>query len=594
MRLNPLRWIGTSITYKLTAAFMLLIITPVLIIGYLSFRFSEEIILKKVGASTSKTLEQTAGNVDNLLNGMISVSNSLNLNQNIVRILAGAKGDLRQEWQNASLIDNLFMTIHSSFFPYNSYFTLISARGRPYTSWDTLRDSTSKLMSESWYRRIPDNRFIWITAQKNYVHEERVRYPEVFTLAGSIQRDMGRKVFGKFIISLPHQEIINILTKAAAFPESNLALLDEGNRPFIQTRAMEGRSFWNKVAGSATGNPGGSFISVAAGRKYLINYQRLNKNGWKVAEIIPYESLLGEIRELRAKITVLLCLFIAVFVMIAAFIAVSITRPIKQLSGSIRRVEDGDLTVRVAVTGWDEVGRLMASFNKMVGKIGDLIDQLYQEQRRERELELEALQAQIKPHFLFNTLNSIRWVAVMNQAESVADMIGALSNLLKMSINSAKFISFEAELESLKSYIFIQQVRYNSRFETVFDFEPAVLKLPTIKLILQPVVENAILHGLAKTAEGRIDVSGRIDGESVLVTVADNGRGMSAARLAEVNRTLDAPAETQGRGIGLINVYQRLRLNFGDRAGLTIVSAPDRGTVVTLKLPLLPERMDEQ
>ncbi len=594
MRLNPLRWIGTSITYKLTAAFMLLIITPVLIIGYLSFRFSEEIILKKVGASTSKTLEQTAGNVDNLLNGMISVSNSLNLNQNIVRILAGAEGDLHQEWQDASLIDNLFMTIHSSFFPYNSYFTLISARGRPYTSWDTLRDSTSNLMSESWYQRIPDNRFIWITTQKNYVHEERVRYPEVFTLAGSIQRDMGRKVFGKFIISIPHQEIINILTKAAAFPESNLTLLDEGNRPFIQTRVMEGRSFWNKLAGSATGNPGGSFISVAGDRKYLINYQRLNKNGWKVAEIIPYESLLGEIRELRAKITVLLCLFIAVFAMIAAFIAISITRPIKQLSGSISRVEDGDLTVRVAVTGRDEVGRLMASFNKMVGKIGDLIDQLYQEQRRERELELEALQAQIKPHFLFNTLNSIRWVAVMNQAESVADMIGALSNLLKMSIGSAKFISFEAELESLKSYIFIQQVRYNSRFETAFDFELAVLKLQTIKLILQPVVENAILHGLAKTSEGKITVSGRVDGESVLITIADNGRGMNAARLAEINRALAAPADPQGRGIGLMNVYQRLRLNFGDRASLTIASEPDRGTVVTLKLPVLPERMDEQ
>jgi two-component system sensor histidine kinase YesM len=491
------------------------------------------------------------------------------------------------------MIDNLFVTIHSTFFPYNSYFTLVSVYNHSYTSWDRLRGSTARMMQEPWYSQIQSNQFSWIRAHDNYVHEERARYPKVFTLAGYIQENMERKVYGKFIISIPHQEIINILRRAAAFPESSLALLDGANHPFILTGAVGKRQFWERVAAATAENPSGSLIAVSKGRKYVINYQRLHKNSWKVAEIIPYTSLLGEIQELRMKIDLVLYLFISLFVIIAALIAISITRPIKELSTSMRRVEDGDLSVRVMPAGEDEVGQLVASFNKMVRKIKDLIDQLYREQRRERELELDALQAQIKPHFLFNTLNSIRWMAVINQADGVADMIGSLSNLLQLSIDPSKFISFEAELESLKSYIHIQQVRYNSRLETIFDIDPAVLRLRTIKLILQPVVENAIIHGLAKSNDGRISVSARRDEHSVIVIIADNGKGISAEKLIQLLRELKESVDQRRSGIGLNNVYQRLRLNFGDRADLSISSEPGVGTTVMLRLPALAEGMEE-
>ncbi len=589
MKIPLLLKIRKSITYKLTVAFVLLIITPVCIIGYLSFRFSETVILEKVGISTSKTLEQTAVNVDNLLNGMISVANTFNLNRDIVEILDRNSLSLEQNWRDATLIDNLFVSIHSTFFPYNSYFTITSATGKSFTSWDTLRGSTFNVMNQNWFKQIPNNRFSWFTAQTNYVHEERSRYPLVFTLAGSIQENIGQKVYGKFLISIPHQELITILKKATVFPESSLVLLDDANRPFIHTGQIGDKRLWAAIDPRELMDTNGSLIIVASHQKYLINYQRLNKNAWKVAEIIPYESLLGEIRQLGSKIGWVLCLFILLFVVIAILIAISITRPIKQLCGSMRKVEDGDLTVQVRVISEDEVGLLVSSFNKMVKKIKELIDQLVIEQRRERELEFEALQAQIRPHFLFNTLNSIRWVAVMNQADSVADMISALSQILKMSINSNKFITIQEELEGLKSYLLLQQVRYNSRLEVSYEIDPAVLQLPIIKLILQPLVENAIIHGLAKSNEGMITVIIHRDGETVIAAIRDNGRGMPSEKVAELNRLPANFNQAQRRGIGLSNVQQRLQLNYGDQAKLTIDSQIGSGTVVTLSWPLLSE-----
>ncbi len=539
--------------------------------------------------STAKTLEQTAANVDNLLNGMISVANTFNLNKEIVEILNRNSRSLEQNWRDAMLIDNLFVSIHSTFFPYNSYFTITSATGKSFTSWDTLRGSTFNGMNQNWYQEISNNRFSWFTAQTNYVHEERSRYSRVFTLAGSIQENIGQKVYGKFLISIPHQEIIMILKKATVFPDSSLVLLDDANQPFIQTGQIGDKRFWAAIAPKDLMDTSGSFIIVASHQKYLINYQRLNKNAWKVAEIIPYESLLGEIRQLGSKIGLVLCLFILLFVVIAILIAISITRPIKQLCGSMRKVEAGDLTAQVCVTSEDEVGVLVASFNKMVKKIKELIDQLVIEQRRERELEFEALQAQIRPHFLFNTLNSIRWVAVMNQADSVADMISALSQILKTSINTNKFITIQEELESVKNYLLLQQVRYNSRFEINYEIDPAVLQLPIIKLILQPLVENAIIHGLAKSNEGMISVTIHRDGESVIAVVRDNGRGMPSAKVAELNQLPDNLNQSQRRGIGLSNVQQRLQLNYGDQAKLTLDSQMGLGTVVTLSWPLLSE-----
>lgn len=435
--------IGQSITTMLIAAFLVLIITPVLIIGYISFKFSEEIILNKVRLSTSKTLEQAASNIDTIFNSMVYASNTINLNKNVEEILSIKNtGDIAQQWKEAQLMDNLFTTINSTFFPYNSYFTIIGDNGKVFTSWNRYKGSIDNIKHQKWYTDAKKGDFLWTPEHDNYVLKEEDQYKKLFTLSRGIQRDVGSEIYGICIVSIPHDEIINILKEASAFPESRLLIVSEDNEVLVQPYAGMENEIWKKDSYNFEEGNKGYFVNTYKNEKYMINYHRLKRNSWKVMEVVPYDSLLGEIKELRGKITLALILFIILFIIISSIIAFSITNPIRKLSKYMKKVEKGDLSVRVETQSRDEIGMLIKSFNKMVVRIKDLIDKLYEEQKRERELEIEALQAQIKPHFLFNTLNSIRWVAIMSQAENVSDMIGALSSLLKMSISSSdKFIT---------------------------------------------------------------------------------------------------------------------------------------------------------
>ena len=289
---------------------------------------------------------------------------------------------------------------------------------------------------------------------------------------------------------------------------------------------------------------------------------------------------------------------IAIFgiVIIASVIALSdyvsrtITSPIKYLSNVTRRVSEGDLTVRANLNEGAEVGVLSESLDVMIGRINELIEQVKVEQINLRNKELELLQSQINPHFLYNTLDTIVWLAEAGKSDMVVHMVGSLSDFFRTTLNDGKdIVPIRDELKHVNSYLEIQKVRYQDILEYDINVDETVNEYIIPKITLQPLVENALYHGIKnKRGEGKISVVGSIaaDGDSFYIKVMDNGIGIKPERLKLINDKIDNVVQDENEVYGLYNVNERIRLTFGREYGITVESEYGVGTAVTVKLPL--------
>ena len=269
--------------------------------------------------------------------------------------------------------------------------------------------------------------------------------------------------------------------------------------------------------------------------------------------------------------------FAAIFVLITAlsyYIPLSITRPIRKLSEVTDQVAKGDLTVRSDVRTGAEVSVLSDSLNTMIDKIDELLEQVKKEQVRLRKAEFELLQSQINPHFLYNTLDAIVWLAEAGEQKKVVSMVGSLSDFFRTSLNQGKdIITIKEELQHSRSYLEIQQMRYQDILNYEIDVPEELHRYLIPKITIQPLVENALYHGIKnKRGPGRIVISGRKEEDFLILQIEDNGIGMSKERLDQVKEGMNQKIPTEKDIYGLYNVNERIRLNFGEKYGISIES----------------------
>ena len=280
-------------------------------------------------------------------------------------------------------------------------------------------------------------------------------------------------------------------------------------------------------------------------------------------------------------------LILILFLFLSYYIPLSITRPIRRLTQVTDQVAKGDLTVRSDVTGGVEAQVLSDSLNTMIDKINELLDQVKTEQIRLRKAEFELLQSQINPHFLYNTLDAIVWLAEAGEQKKVVKMVGSLSDFFRISLNQGQdILDVKEELQHVRSYLEIQQMRYQDilQYEICVPEELNHCQIP--KITLQPLVENALYHGIKnKRGKGMIRIEGELDGEDCILRIMDNGKGMTPERLEQVREGIRNRKARETDIYGLYNVNERIRLNFGENYGITITSTYGEGTCVTVKLP---------
>ncbi len=322
------------------------------------------------------------------------------------------------------------------------------------------------------------------------------------------------------------------------------------------------------------------------GRVYQVLSTPSAYTGLTTVAVYSLDEALGGVRLLGIFAIFIGALTFGIAIAVSFWVSAGIARPIVKLTRLMEEAETGDLDVRFPDPPNDEVGRLGQSFNTMIAEIGKLLDQVYDEQRKKREAEFRILQAQIKPHFLYNTLDTIHWMAQEKGASDIVGIVDALTSLFRISLSQGRdVIRLEEELEHVTSYLVIQKIRYLDKFDYSIDVDPRLLSLPVVKLTLQPLVENALYHGIKeKAGRGTLALSAKRDGEALVLTVADDGAGMDEPALDALRKNL-AGDEDPAQGFGVFSVHHRIRLVFGETWGLSYSSRPGGGTTVTVRQP---------
>ncbi|MBU5673789.1 cache domain-containing sensor histidine kinase [Paenibacillus brevis] len=333
------------------------------------------------------------------------------------------------------------------------------------------------------------------------------------------------------------------------------------------------------------------------GKTFLTVEIASDLTGWTTIGMVPTKELLREVKQIRKHFILITLLVLLAVHIISILLSKQITKNLKRLHNTMKRVRGGQLKARPHIDTEDEVGQLSAMFSSMMTHVQELMEETEERGRQKREAEYRALQSQINPHFLYNTLNTINYLAKLQQVPNIAEISASLVELMRFAVDQKRdVIPIREELELLKRYLSIQRYRFTDQIVVSIDAEEQIMDCLVPKFVLQPIVENALLHGfgLSQEREGRVTVKCycRTDSE-ISIDVTDNGTGMTEERIEAILRPEFEPSERDRTGVGIRNVKDRIRLTFGEDYGLSIYSVPEMMTTVELRLPQTKKRGGE-
>ena len=348
--------------------------------------------------------------------------------------------------------------------------------------------------------------------------------------------------------------------------------------------------------------------SISAGGRYNENIEKLDNNIYILTELIQddiqyyiyyqtrymdkvTDTLQDQIGRFMVVCSVLIGVLIIVVAVSAVMIVSGIIQPISQLNQATEKIAQGDFNARAQADSDDEVAELAVSFNKMAGSMQSLIDKVKEDERKMRKADLRLLQEQIQPHFLYNTLDTIVWLIESNEPDEAVTMVVTLSDFFREILSKGQeFISIKEEEKHISSYLQIQEMRYRDILEYDIQLDQVIYKYQILKLTLQPVVENALYHGIKyKRAKGCIHIHGEKEGDIIRLTVRDDGVGMDEEELEQLRQQIEKPCQETEKGFGLANVNERIHMYFGPEYGMKIQSQKGKGTTVEIVIPAILE-----
>ena len=338
----------------------------------------------------------------------------------------------------------------------------------------------------------------------------------------------------------------------------------------------------------AAGLKDGISVENIGGKKLTVNIRTIGYTGWKLVGVTGSAALNADGMKFRLFVLFVADLFLFLLAVVNAFISNRISNPIRRLDGSVREIERGNLDVNIVPSGSYEVEHLGNSIRNMLSRIKVLMSDLVEEHNAKRKSEFDTLQSQINPHFLYNTLDIIVWMIENEKPDKAVSIVTALAKFFRISLSKGKnIITVRDEVEHVRNYLMIQNMRFKNRFEYNIKVDDEVLSYSSLKLMLQPLVENAIYHGMEfMDGDGEIDVSVYKENDDLYFTITDNGLGMSDD-VASTLLSKDIIPSKRGSGIGVKNVNERIKLYFGAGYGLFVESEPDEGTKITIHLPAI-------
>ena len=331
----------------------------------------------------------------------------------------------------------------------------------------------------------------------------------------------------------------------------------------------------------------GSIEEVFNNTKQTVVIKTVGYTGWKLAGVIKGAGISLNMLKTRLFIVFVISLIIFIVILINTYISFRVTNPIRELEKSVKKLEEGNLDADIYMGGSYEIQHLGKSVQDMKLRIKGLMQDIVTEHEEKRKSEFDSLQAQINPHFLYNTLDIIVWQIENEKQSEAVHTVTALARFFRLSLGKGKnIVTVKAEIDHVKNYLMIQHMRFKNKFEYEFDVADDVIELASLKLMLQPLVENAIYHGMEfMDGDGLITIKAWRENDELYLSVSDNGLGMTEDKVAMVLEGKSNSGNGRGSGIGVKNVNERIKLYFGEAYGLKIDSEPDDGTTIIIHLP---------
>jgi two-component system sensor histidine kinase YesM len=465
---------------------------------------------------------------------------------------------------------------------------LVVAENDAWISDGFSRTTRDPLTEEQWYAlagETPgDVKLIARPIGRNIRSTRQYGADEVLSIVKAVTGETDGRVHGAVLIDMRLSTIEELFTDSSLGKGGFLFIADSGGEMvYAPVNRVAYRIPLMDLTGDST-----SAIMTVAGTDYQVLARRSPYTGWETLGVFSLAEMLREVFLIRSLTYVIGGITMILAIVAAYFFTSSIAKPVLDLRSLMKRVEHGDLSVRFSGAPNDEIGELGLGFNEMIERIQSLIDQVYAEQKSKRDSELRILQEQIKPHFLYNTLDTIQWMAQEHRVDDVVSMVGALTSLFRIGLNKGReFISLSDEIEHVESYLCIQKMRYEDKFDYSIECEPALRTRRVLRLMLQPLVENAIYHGIKeRRGHGSLVVGARVEAGDLYLSVKDDGVGMNESTVAMLNASLEDGKPNVG-GYGIRNVHERIRLTYGKPYGLYYKSVSGEGTEVTVRHPLL-------
>ncbi|MDO5573573.1 MAG: sensor histidine kinase [bacterium] len=576
-----------SIRMHMTLLFTVLVLIALILFLIFSITYTQKSILTNSNEYTKQLVAHVNQDIDSYISYMENISTVVMNDSDVYQYLFSKVLTATEERQLRIRIAEQFHTILSSRTDiYN--IGILSDTGKYLINDGRDINVYSQKENMKWYQETMQQNGKLVLSSSHVQDIVSGQYKWVVTLSSTISGGEQSKENGLFFIDLNYYDIDELCESISLGQRGYIYIIDsDGEIVYHPQQQLIISGIKSELIEEILTAESDTLSVDYQGDRKLYTMSRSEKTGWTVVGVSYMSDLMkneGQIKRSYWGITGILILFA---IMLAFFSSRMITQPIKRLQMTMEGAQSGNLVPIEMRASESEIVSLNHSFNRMTTQINQLMKKNIEEQQEKRKSEMKALQAQIKPHFLYNTLDSIIWMIEVGENEKSVEMTAALARFFRQSIGNAdEIVSIARELEYTKTYLEIQKMRYQEKMDFVIDVDKEILQEEIVKLVLQPLVENALYHGIKyKEQKGLIRLTGGYDRstkqEGIEIRVADNGAGMSAETLAHIFEQ----KEKNESGIGISNIQDRLQLYYGNGYGLSYESTEGEGTTVTIRIP---------
>lgn len=581
-----------SIRNKLMLYFFMVILLPVVTITSVSNLIYNNSISDIQNNNTEQAIQQISNNVDFYMKNMENIINTLSVDPRITNFLNSKELSNNKNTESMEYEGTKDIMSFTQFHPEIAGIMVVN-KNNLYVSDVMYRISRDALTNERWYvQAVEDPEKVQLFRKpvgRNINNVFQFCADDVVSMSkATIDKKTG-ECLGVILIDMK-LDIIKSVIESVKPGKTGFVYIVDPNDEIVYAPVNEVvyrikddwiSSFSNEI-----------IVKHIKDKDYKLMSKSSNYTLWKTVGVFPLDESNRVLRYIKYY-SFSVALFTLVLAGVLAIVFThSIANPITKLRRLMKRTEDGDLNVYFKSEYTDEIGELGKSFNNMIEEIKNLINLVQVKEKSKRMAEISILQSQIKPHFLYNTLDTIQWMAEEHDAEDIVNVVNSLTNLLRIGLSKGKeVIKVKDEIMHIESYLSIQKVRYEDKLDYEISIADELMNLDVTKLILQPIVENAIYHGIKeKRGKGKIKIEGVIINNKLCFTITDNGKGISQVKLKQINKILKGKnPEKINIGFGIYNVNERIRLSYGEEFGITFCSTKDIGTKVEIWHPIISE-----